>query len=71
MLVFWSPKPRILDSTRKMFPDSGFHGQLVPGFRNPDYLSLGIIASFELLIYFTLVVSCGIGYLSSYELELS
>ena len=32
------PKPRIPDSTKKIFPDSGFHGQHVPGFRNPDYL---------------------------------
>ena len=66
-----SPEPRIPDSTRKLFPDFGFHGQHVPGFRNPDYLSRGIIVSFEFLIYFTLVVSYGIGYLSSYELELS
>ena len=36
--VFHIPKPRILDSTSKNFPDSRFDNQKFPGFWNPDSL---------------------------------
>ena len=35
------PNPRIPDSTRKKFPDSGFHGQKFPRFWNLDNISQG------------------------------
>ena len=39
--VFQIPKPRIPDSTSKMFLDSGFHNQKFLGFWNPYSLSWG------------------------------
>ena len=37
--VFWIPKPKISDSTSKIFPDFGFHKQKFLGFRNPNSLT--------------------------------
>ena len=39
--VFRIPRPRIPDSTRKNFQDSGFQMQKFPGFRNPDSFTRG------------------------------
>ena len=35
------PKPRVPNSTSKIFPDFGFHKQKFPGFRNPNCLTRG------------------------------
>ena len=43
------PKPRIWDSTSKLFPDSESHKQKFTGFRNPDSLSWGNKASERVL----------------------
>ena len=39
LAVFLNPKPRISDSTSKIFPDSGFYKRNFPKFWNPDSLT--------------------------------
>ena len=37
--VFRTPKPKIPNSRRKFFPETGFHKNKLLGFRSPDFLT--------------------------------